>query len=122
MFLRGIINANLEPVVESIFLVGEEGNIPLNAILDTGFNGMLCVPRELQSRCALDSLGLETFELADGSLVEGELYVGQISLNGSLFFVELTLTDAEQALLGMQLLLDKVAVFDLKAMTVEVTP
>ncbi|MFH1909362.1 MAG: hypothetical protein ABIL11_18590 [Chloroflexota bacterium] len=62
MFLRGIINENLEPVVESIFLVGEEGNIPLNAILDTGFNGMLCVPRELQSRCALDSLGLETFE------------------------------------------------------------
>jgi len=32
MFLRGIINENLEPVVESIFLVGEEGNIPLNAI------------------------------------------------------------------------------------------
>jgi hypothetical protein len=63
---------------------------------------------------------LETFELADGTLVEEELYIGRILLNDRAYFVELTLTDADQALLGMQLLLDKIAVFDLKTMRVEV--
>ena len=72
MFLQGFINENLEPVVENIFLIGKEENIPLNAILDTGFNGMFCMPRGLAPYCELISLGLETFELADGTLVEEE--------------------------------------------------
>lgn len=78
------------------------------------------MPRKFAHYCELSSLGLETFELADGTLGEEELYVGQILLNDRAYFVELTLTDADQALLGMQLLLDKIAVFDLKAMRFEV--
>jgi len=120
MFLQGFINENLEPVVENIFLIGKEENIPLNAILDTGFNGMFCMPRGLAPYCELISLGLETFELADGTLVEEELYVGQILLNDVSYFVELTFTDADQALVGMQMLLDKIAIFNLKTMRIEV--
>ncbi len=121
MFLQGFINENLEPIVENIFLLGREGAIPLEAILDTGFNGMLCLPRKFEPLCALNPLGFETFELADGTLVQEVVYMGEILLNGTPYFVELTLTDAEQALLGMQLLLDKVAMFDLKTMRIEVT-
>lgn len=106
--------------MENIFLIGKEENISLEAILDTGFNGMFCLPRRYQPQCELSGLGLETFELADGSQVEEELYVGQILLNNIPYFMELTLTDADQALLGMQLLLDKIAVFDLKEMRIEV--
>jgi predicted aspartyl protease len=120
MFLKGSINEYFEPIVENIFLIGKEENIPLEAILDTGFNGMFCMPRKFAHYCELSSLGLETFELADGTLVEEELYVGQIVLNDRAYFVEFTLTDADQALLGMQLLLDKIAVFDLKTMRIEV--
>lgn len=120
MFLQGFINENLEPIVENVFLIGKQESIPLEAILDTGFNGMFCIPRKLAPYCELSSLGLETFELADGTLVEEELYIGRILLNDRAYFVELTLTDADQALLGMQLLLDKIVVFDLKAMRIEV--
>jgi len=121
MFLQGFINENLEPVVENIFLIGKEENIPFHAILDTGFNGMCCIPRKFAPYCELISLGLETFELADGTFVDQELYVGRILLNDVPYFVELTLTDADQALLGMQMLLDKIAIFNLKTMRVEVT-
>ncbi|MBU4224633.1 MAG: hypothetical protein KKC71_02285 [Chloroflexi bacterium] len=121
MFLQGFVNENLEPRVENAFLIGQEGHIPLEAILDTGFNGMLCLPRKLQPHCELSALGLETFELADGTLVQEVLYMGQILLNDTPYFVELTLADADQALLGMQLLLDKVATFDLKTMRIEVS-
>lgn len=121
MFLQGFVNENLEPVLENVFLIGREGHIPLEAILDTGFNGMLCLPRKLQQHCELSALGLETFELADGTLAQEVLYVGQILLNDVPYFAELTLVDSDQALLGMQLLLDKVATFDLKTMRVEVS-
>ncbi|MDE3090194.1 MAG: hypothetical protein KGJ80_12495 [Chloroflexota bacterium] len=120
MFLLGFINENLEPVVENVFLVGQEDPIPLDAILDTGFNGLLCLPRKLQSRCELNALGLETFELADGTMIQEVLYMGQLRLNDTPYFVELTLTDANQALLGMQLLLDRVATFDLRTMRIQV--
>ena len=120
MFLQGFINENLEPLVESIFLVGREGRIPLEAVLDTGFNGTLCLPQHLQAHCTLYALGLETFELADGTLVQEVLYMGQLSINDTICEVELTLTNAERALLGMQLLLDKIATFNLKTMRIEV--
>lgn len=69
MFFQGFINENLESIVENIFLIGKEENIPLDAILDTGFNGMFCKPRRLAPYCELIRLGLETFELADRTLV-----------------------------------------------------
>lgn len=121
MFLQGFVSENLEPFVENVFLIGRDDPIPLNAILDTGFNGMFSLPRRLQPHCELNALGLETFELADGTLVQEVLYMGQILLNNSPYFVELTFTDSDQALLGMQLLLDKVATFDLKTMRIEVS-
>ena len=121
MFLQGLINEKLEPIVENIFAIGRGENIPLEAILDTGFNGMFCLPKKYQEQCELSTLGLETFELADGSYVEEELYVGQILLNDIPYVVEMILTDSDQALLGMQLLENKVATFDLKRMRIEVT-
>jgi predicted aspartyl protease len=121
MFLGGFINENLEPLIENVFLIGHEQHIPLEAILDTGFNGMLCLPRKYQPLCELNPLGVETFELADGTLMREVLYLGQILLNDVPYFVELTLTDTDQALMGMELLLDKVATFDLKTMHIEVS-
>ena len=106
--------------MENVILVGKEERIPLEAILDTGFNGMCCLPRKFQLLCEFNAFGIETFELADGTLVEEELYVGQILVGDVCYSVELTLTDADRALLGMQLLLDKVAIFDLKTMRIEV--
>ena len=46
MFLTGHINENLEPVIENVFLVCREKPVLLDAILDTGYNGMLCLPRQ----------------------------------------------------------------------------
>jgi len=120
MCLQGFINEKLEPIVEDVFLMTREGHVPVEAILDTGFNGALCLPRKFQPLCELSVLGLETFELADGTLIQEMLYLGQLLLNDTPYFVELTLTDADQALLGMQVLLDKVATLNLKTMRIEV--
>lgn len=120
MFLTGRINENLEPVIENLFLVGREKPVRLNAILDTGFNGMLCLPRRFHPDVELSVLGLETFELADGTCHQEVLYLGQILLGVVPHFAEMMFTDSDQALIGMQMLLDKVAVFDLRTMRIDV--
>ncbi|MFQ6061994.1 MAG: hypothetical protein ACE5J9_02310 [Methanosarcinales archaeon] len=114
VFLEGYITSNLEPKIKNIFLIGTKDNIELETMLDTCFNGEFCLPRKYKDSCELQVMGSEKFELADGSIVEQEIYFGQILINNQPYFVEICLTDAEGALIGMGLLQDKIAVFDLK--------
>ena len=43
IFLKGTIDDNLQPLVDDVFVVSEEANIPVTVILDTGFNGECCL-------------------------------------------------------------------------------
>ncbi len=46
-FLSGYINEDLEPKLDNIFVVGKEAPVWLDVILDTGFNGELSLPVEV---------------------------------------------------------------------------
>ena len=120
MFLEGVINDDLEPVVNDVFVVGKEAPIALKTILDTGFNGAFSLPRAAAANCELQDFGYVTIEFGDGSHTLEREYVGQIIIHGRPYFVQLTLTDADTALIGMQLLKDKVAIINLKTNTLRV--
>ncbi len=121
MFMRGFITEDLEPVIDDLSVIAESENIRLKVILDTGYNGALCLPRKYKKKCKLQSIGVETFELADGSLIKEELFIGQIIIDGNPCFVEITFTDSAIGLIGMQLLDEKIATFNLKNRTIEVS-
>lgn len=114
MFLEGCINEDLEPIVNNVFVVGREVPIALKAVLDTGFNGAFSLPRVVAAECELQYFGYVTIEFGDGSQMLEREYIGQIIIHGRSYFVQLTLTDADTALIGMQLLKDKVAIINLK--------
>ena len=120
MFLEGFINEDLEPIVHDVFVVGREAPIAVKAILDTGFNGAFCLPRKYVARCELQDFGYATVELGDGSIRREREYVGQVIINRRPYFVQLTLTDASTAMIGMQLLEDKVVLINLKTHTLQV--
>ena len=42
----GFVNESDEPVVEVKLDLGKEKR-PVNAVIDTGFNGYICVPKKL---------------------------------------------------------------------------
>ena len=118
--VKGYITKYLVPRITDFYIMGKDENISIEPILDTGFNGEFSLPKEYRDRCELQFLGAEDFKLADGSVVSEEVYIGQVIMDNSPYFVEISLTDDEDAILGMGIIRNKVAVFDLKKMTVTV--
>lgn len=118
--MEGYINENLEPRIVDVYLIGKKENIALEPILDTGFNDQFSLPNKYKEDCDLPFLGVETYMLADDSKVEERVYLGQIIIDNQPRFVERTLTDDEDALIGMRLIRNKIAIFDLKNNSVKV--
>jgi len=119
-FLSGYIDAYLAPRIRGITVVGAVEDIPIRPIWDTGFNGEFCLPRKYMGKSKLIWWGTDEFELADGRILEEDVYLGEIVINGTRYPVEMAITGSKDALIGMKLLLGKVAIFDLKRKKVSV--
>jgi predicted aspartyl protease len=118
--ITGVINDKLEPLLDDIFIEGKNGWIPLRTILDTGFNSTFCLPRKYLEEAKMAFLTEIEAELCDGRIIIEEAYLGTVLVNNQPHVVEITLTDSETAVMGMEMLLEKEAIFNLKTMTVEV--
>ena len=117
--LRGRVTRNGEPVVP-IDLVLRKRSTKLPAVIDTGFNGYLCVPNHLLRQSDWQAIGTEKYELATGAIVEQEIYLGEILMAGRRQSVYTVATDADDILIGTKLLLKSVLIVDfpLKRVTV----
>lgn len=82
----------------------QAGQPPVRTLLDTGFNGAFCLPRQFADEVDLSPIGEATVELGDGTEISEEIF----------------LATSDTALMGMAMLLEKEAVFNLKTMTVRV--
>ena len=118
--MKGYITEDLIPRIIDFYIIGKDENISIKPILDTGFNSEFSLPKKYRNRCELQFLGEEDFKLANGSIVSEEVYIGQVIMDNKPYFVEVSLTDDDDALLGMGIIRNKVAVFDLKEMKVTV--
>jgi len=114
IFLKGRISEHLEPFIEGVAILDKRGgSIPFNAILDTGFNDELVLPDYLFRRAHLVPSGVTQYQMADGSQVRDTVYRGALLIGARKIKVRLSLTAARVGLLGMRLLLRRVATFDL---------
>ncbi len=118
--ITGIINEKLEPLLDDIFIEGKNGWIALRTLLDTGFNSAFCLPKKYAEEAKMAFLCEAEAELGDGRLIIENVYLGTILINNQPTVVEITLTDSETAFMGMEMLLEKKAIFNLKTMTIKV--
>jgi len=102
MKVVGKVNPRGEPLIR-LKLHGNQKRISL--IVDTGFNGELCLPRNIIKKLKLELFASEYFELADGNLVLAEVFKGYIEWFGEKIKpVAVISTGAKQGLLATQLL------------------
>ncbi len=119
--ITGRITVNLEPLLDDVFVKNKKGALlPVQIILDTGFNGAIFLPKNVLKQMEVTPIAKEVFELADGSRVEEQTYLGEIIIANEIQTVLLSGMESKVALLGMRMLLEKAAVFDLKNMTIRV--
>ena len=84
---------------------GLRGVTELEAILDTGFNGALCLPAGIAVTLGLVLIDLDIVELADGRIQPELVFEGRVQLGEATEqTVDILVTYGEDALLGMALL------------------
>jgi predicted aspartyl protease len=84
---------------------GQRGIVELSAVVDTGFNGALCLPISVAVTLGLMLSDIASIELADGRIqpelvFEGWVQIGEVPEQ----LVNILLTFGEEALVGMALL------------------
>jgi predicted aspartyl protease len=84
---------------------GLRGVTELEAILDTGLNGALCLPAGIAVTLGLVLIDLDIVELADGRIQPEPVFEGWVQLGEATEqTVDILVTYGEDALLGMALL------------------
>src|SRR5574341_1958717 len=110
MKVVGKVNQRGEPLIR-VKLLGTQKRT--SVIVDTGFNGELCLPRKTIKNFRLKLYASEYFELADGKLVLAEVFKGYLEWFGEKIKpVEVIATGAKQGLLGTQLLTASILTVD----------
>jgi len=94
----------LHQALVSISVIGIRDEVVLNAVVDTGFSGEVCLPVPVAIQLGLELWGSEEFELADGTCREELVFRGNVLFGGEEREVAIILTNANQALIGMELL------------------
>lgn len=100
--IKGHIDEDGRPrVVIEVF--GGRGKAKLDPIIDTGFDGEVCIPIRTAVQLGLELIGVTTVELADGTKKEELVFQGKARLNNLEQEVEILLTEGEDALIGLRL-------------------
>jgi clan AA aspartic protease len=93
----------------------------VEGILDTGFDGFLCLPIPIAVSLGLQLIDVVRSELADGTVLEDDLvFAGRAEWDGAVKDVEVLLTRAEDVLIGTAFLQEHRVQLDYVANTVRV--
>jgi len=84
--------------------IGNRQTLALTAIVDTGFDGYLCLPVRLAVQLGLELIGDQLIELADGTQRKELVFAGSVGFFGATREVQIMLTNSEDALIGTSLL------------------
>ena len=103
--IHGIVNDQLEAIVPVTLMTPAGPAIELAAIIDTGYNGCLAIPRSFAQSIGLPAIAPRNVTLGDGSLQILDYFTGQIRWNGQVRRIRILATK-DEFLLGTALLED----------------
>lgn len=93
----------------------------IDCVVDTGFDGGLMLPRSFVSQLQIPIIGELTFEMVGGVRMSAEIGLGDIEWLGESREVEVIVSDAEDALIGTELLTAATLIIDYPSSSVEIS-
>lgn len=96
----------------NIEVIGSRESILLNALIDTGFDGDLCLPVPVAVSLGFELVGQEAVEYADGRRDRQLVFVGLVSFLGEERPANIVLTNGGDTLIGTGLFEDKTVTID----------
>ena len=119
--VKGHINDNLEIKVKLSILSRDSTETEVEAIVDTGFTGDMCLSESLVESVELDYVGTKSFELANGKIEEKEVFLGKIIFDDARQETLFIISESEDTLLGANLLKTKELYINYKKRTAEIS-
>lgn len=101
MKIKGFVDSHFCPRIPFRSTKGEK----VSLVVDTGFNGTLCLPKNLIKDLGFEHVGTYEIELADGSRIPSVVYAGEILWFRKRMEVLAHETIATDGLVGTQLLM-----------------
>jgi len=119
--IEGVIRETGTPTLR-LKVIGRGGNeVTIEGILDTGFDGFLCLPIPLAVSLGLELVDVTRTELADGSVLENELvFAGRAEWDGMVMDIDILLTRSSDVLIGTAFLKGYLVQLDYQAHTVRI--
>ncbi len=102
--ITGRIEESGTPMLK-VRVLGDRSEAIIEGILDTGFDGALCLPITKAVSLGLELVDVWTSELADGTILEDEpIFSGRMEWDGEIIKTRIVLTKSADCLLGTALL------------------
>lgn len=119
--IEGVIRETGTPTLV-LKVIGRGGvEVIVEGILDTGFDGFLCLPIPLAVSLGLELIDVTRTELADGTTMEDELvFAGRAEWDGVVVDVDVLLTRSGDVLIGTAFLKGYLVQLDYKANTLRI--
>jgi len=104
--ITGQINQAFSPILR-VTVYGNKGEVTIDGILDTGFDGFICLPIAVAVPLGLELIDVTDSELADGTIVQDELvFAGKVLWDGEVIDVDVVLTKSADTLIGTAMLMN----------------
>jgi clan AA aspartic protease len=114
---KGIVNNNLEAVLEIRLTSGSV----IECVIDTGFNGSLLLPRNFVETNSMFFIGSEEIELVEEITAEIDTALADIKWLDEEFSARIFVSEADETLIGTEMLIDSVLEIDYQNRTVKIT-
>ena len=114
-----VTDESLEPMVEIGLKQGDTLTM-IQAVVDTGFSGYLCVAEQCVDQLDMTFEFAESYELANGEVIVKDVFRGSIVFHGRALEVDLILTASQDTLIGASLLKDHKLSIDYPGRTVRI--
>lgn len=111
--MKGRIADDDSPIV-AVTLSIKSTLVRFDAVLDTGFEGYISVPRKYLVKGGWKKFGTKKYVLADGTRVRFTVYLGDVIFDGKRRTVLALATKSEDILLGTKLLSGQLCELDYK--------
>jgi len=89
-------------------------------VIDTGFNGYICVPKKLIDGSDWEFLGIEEYELASGELMREKVFLGRVEIGMEKLIAFILSTNSSDTLIGTKLLKNKVLTINFADKTLKI--
>jgi clan AA aspartic protease len=112
-----IVNEDLQALVEIELVSGAT----INCLLDTGFHGTLFLPRDFVEANSLPIVAQETFVAAESIRFQVDSALAEIKWLGDEFTIPIFVSETDEALIGVEMLIDALLEIDYKNSNVKIT-